>query len=92
MPHERGLLPVPPSEFSCTTIADPKARFCCSPPASRHPSTGDPHIPLTLGHLNIALLFDPECLAQLWKSNRCVPFNSSQDAPYSVRHYLENPE
>jgi len=30
MPHERGPLPVPPSEFCITTLADPKARFCCS--------------------------------------------------------------
>ena len=32
MPHERGLVPVLPSEFSILTLADPKARFCCPPP------------------------------------------------------------
>jgi hypothetical protein len=30
MPHERGLSPVPPSEFFCAALADPKARFCRS--------------------------------------------------------------
>ena len=50
MPHERGPLPVPPSEFCITTLADPKARFCCSlanpstSGLSRHPaiSLGQP--------------------------------------------------
>jgi len=51
IPHERGLLPVPPSDFCCTAIADPKARFCCPPPANRHPSPGNPPIPLTREHL-----------------------------------------
>jgi hypothetical protein len=27
IPHERGLSPVPPSDFCCTAIADPKALF-----------------------------------------------------------------
>jgi rubredoxin len=27
MPHERGLLPVLPSEFACPVCADPKTRF-----------------------------------------------------------------
>ena len=30
MPHERGPSPVPPSEFICAALADPKARFCRS--------------------------------------------------------------
>ncbi len=28
MPHERGLMPVPPSEFLLPCFADPKVRFC----------------------------------------------------------------
>jgi hypothetical protein len=28
MPHERGPLPVLPSEFACPVLADPKIRFC----------------------------------------------------------------
>ena len=31
MPHERGCLPVPPSEFFCSALADPKGCFCRSP-------------------------------------------------------------
>jgi hypothetical protein len=31
MSHERGFLPVPPSEFVCLDLADPKIRFCRSP-------------------------------------------------------------
>jgi hypothetical protein len=31
MPHERGSMPVLPSEFSNPTLADPKSRFCRSP-------------------------------------------------------------
>jgi len=27
MPHERGPLPVLPSEFACPVLADPKTRF-----------------------------------------------------------------
>jgi hypothetical protein len=27
MPHERGPLPVPPTEFACLVLADPKTRF-----------------------------------------------------------------
>ncbi len=50
MPHERGLLPVPPSEFSCPALDDPKARFCRS---ARHPFAirqREPLLhPLTLG-------------------------------------------
>jgi hypothetical protein len=42
IPHERGLMPVPPSDFFCKPVADPKARFCCPSPANRHPSTGSP--------------------------------------------------
>jgi hypothetical protein len=30
MPHERGSMPVPPSGFSITALADPKTRFCRS--------------------------------------------------------------
>jgi hypothetical protein len=35
MPHERRLLPVLPTEFFCTALADPKARFCRSLAAIR---------------------------------------------------------
>jgi len=27
MPHERGLMTVPPSKFPCPVYADPKTRF-----------------------------------------------------------------
>jgi hypothetical protein len=75
IPHERGLLPVPPSDFCCIAIADPKARFCCSPPASRHPSTGNPPIPLTLGHLTPRSYPPQRCLAQPgWRT--FVPIDS----------------
>jgi len=55
MPHERGSSPVPPSEFSCAALADPKARFCRSL-ASRCHGNGHPVCrlskPLTLRHLS----------------------------------------
>jgi hypothetical protein len=35
MPHERRLLSVLPTEFFCTALADPKARFCRSLAATR---------------------------------------------------------
>ena len=31
MPHERGPMPVLPSEFACPLFADPKTRFYRSP-------------------------------------------------------------
>ena len=52
MPHERGPSPVPPSEFSCPAIADPKARFCRSPASHSPFVNGISAIPLTLRHLN----------------------------------------
>ena len=61
MPHERGLPPVPPSDFFCIVNADPKTRFCRPPPATRQPSAGIPPIPLTLRHL----CHPPERLARL---------------------------
>jgi hypothetical protein len=56
MPHERSQWLVPPSEFSCITLADPKARFCRSL-ASHSPTINGnlacrPSKPLTLRHLN----------------------------------------
>jgi hypothetical protein len=30
MPHERGPMPVLPSEFTCPVLADPKICFCRS--------------------------------------------------------------
>ena len=55
MPHERGSSPVPPSEFSCAALADPKARFCRSL-ASRCHGNEYPVCrlskPLTLRHLS----------------------------------------
>jgi hypothetical protein len=52
MPHERGPSPVPPSEFSCPAIADPKARFCRSPASHSPFVNGSSAISLTLRHLN----------------------------------------
>ncbi len=39
MPHERGLSPVPPSEFSAIALADRKTRFCRELPVARASST-----------------------------------------------------
>jgi hypothetical protein len=51
MPHERGSMPVLPSEFSITTLADPKARFCCSSPPKAFAHRIPPNL-LTPGYLN----------------------------------------
>jgi hypothetical protein len=51
MPHERGSMPVLPSEFSIATLADPKARFCCSPPPKAFAHRIPPNL-LTPGYLN----------------------------------------
>ena len=54
MPYERGLSPVPPSEFSCAALADPKARFCRSLASySTRQRYSACHLskPLTLRHL-----------------------------------------
>jgi hypothetical protein len=56
MPHERGPLPVPPSEFICVALADPKARFCRSLAS---------HSPIVKG--NPIYPFDPEALS--YKAN-----------------------
>ena len=41
IPHERGLLPMLPSDFCCNAIADPKARFAARrlPNDIRHQET-----------------------------------------------------
>jgi hypothetical protein len=54
MPHERGLLPVLPSEFCTLLSLDPNACFCRSPAShsplvNREPSY--PANPLALRHL-----------------------------------------
>jgi hypothetical protein len=43
MPHERGRLPVPPTEFFCPALADPKARFCRSLASHSHSSAETAH-------------------------------------------------
>jgi hypothetical protein len=45
LPHERGLLPVPPSEFCCNALADPKARFCRSPASHSSTRQRNPRLP-----------------------------------------------
>jgi len=65
MPHERGLLPMLPSEFSIPALADPKGRFCRSrPPGERHRQRIPPN-PLTLRHFIFDRRPPPECLAWL---------------------------
>jgi len=75
MPHERGLLPVPPTEFSHPDIADPKARFCRSLATSQQNPRLTPGNPLTLRHLTTARYPPPECLALPWLTDACVPLH-----------------
>ena len=54
MPHERGLMPVPPPEIFCNPLADPKTRFCR--PLANRQLQAQPHLKnsgnsLTLRHL-----------------------------------------
>ena len=89
-----GSSPVPPSEFSCNALADPKVRFCRDSPTTRHSSMDLPaspkviHNPLTLRHLTCSECSLPERLAQLRQTNPCVPLFNSQDAPPAPLHSL----
>lgn len=74
IPHERGSLPVLPFEIFSLLSPFPKLASAARPPATRHSSTGCPLIPLTLGHLNLASIPPPECLALLQPADACVPF------------------
>jgi hypothetical protein len=54
MPHERGLLPVLPSEFCTLLSLDPNAYFCRSPASHSQLVNGEPSHPanpLALRHL-----------------------------------------
>ncbi len=85
MPHERGPLPVPPSEFSCSVLADPKARFCRS--LANHSLTVNGRSacrlskPLTLRHLTTTRTSPPEGLALPRLADAYVPIHNFQDAP-----------
>jgi hypothetical protein len=70
LPHERGLLPVPPSEFCCNALADPKARFCRSL-ASHLPTVKE----------NPSYPFDPKAL----NYNANLAARGLGSAPASVR-------
>ncbi len=63
MPHERGLLPMLPTEFSIPALDDPKGRFCRSRPPVNATVNRIPPILLTLRHLIFARCPPPECLA-----------------------------
>ncbi len=81
MPHERGLMPVPPFRFPLHCYRRSQSSLlplaaCQSTSINR--KSADPVDPRAL---YFALLPVPECLAQPWLSDFCVPFNSFQDAP-----------
>jgi len=75
MPHERGLLPVPPSEFLTLLSPIPKLASAARRQPLANPSTETPANPLTLRHLTTALRPPPECLALLWKNDARVPLH-----------------
>ena len=71
LPHERGLLPMLPSDFCCNAIADPKARFCCRrlPIDIRH---WEPAYPFDTRALNFALMVAPWLLGPAEGANICA--------------------
>ena len=75
MPHERGLKPVPPSQFFLNPRADPKTRFC-RPLVNRQlqptPIKGLRQLVDTKA-LNYRTQRQPDCLAQPQVANISVP-------------------
>ena len=84
MPHERGPLPVLPSEFSCLLSPIPKLASAARSPVT-HTVNGIPACrlskPLTPRHLATMLTAPPEGLALPRPANACVPIHNSQSAP-----------
>ena len=80
MPHERGLKPLLPTEFFCTSLADPKARFCAARLTLTNPSTETLRILLTLGNLHLARYPPTELLEPLQpgERNRTLPLISKR--------------
>lgn len=85
MPHERGSLPLLPSEFSITTLADPKPASAARSPTVNQRLISRQGISLTLKHLETAHHSSPGCLAQPRPTDDCVPLNLSSRRPVQLR-------
>jgi hypothetical protein len=72
MPHERGPLPVLPSDFSINALADPKARFAARPPAN--PTVNRIRHPLDPKALEVRAMHAAGVLGLAPADKRCVPF------------------
>ena len=76
MPYERGSSPVPPTEFSCAALADPKARFCRSLASHSPLVNGDPAYPFDPKALNYIANLAVESLALPPPADACVPIHN----------------
>jgi len=84
MPHERGPLPVLPSEFFCLLSPIPKLASAARSPATRTVNgnpTSRSSKPLTKRHLSTTRYPLPEDLALPRLADACVPIHNPEDAP-----------
>src|ERR1022692_3189766 len=90
MPHERGSLPVLPSEFACPVLADPKTRFnrsLATRPSSISPWP-DPRQLIDPKALNYRCVSVSEGLALPLPTDACVPIHDPTIRPEMRRPAL----